>query len=182
MALNPPLEETPAEVRALLAPLRNDISVALYAHDNPFSVGGIIRVAHSFLVKEIFIIGTEPYYRKASMGMHHFEDIHPIRSEEDFLGIVKDRPIYAVEKERATRSLYDPIPFPKEVVFVFGSERWGLPNSMLDHAEEVLGIPMYGINNSFPVSVTTGMVLGEWGRRRYSEGSLVVGPRIDRNR
>ena len=172
MALVPPIDQSPDDVRSLLAPLRNPISIALFAHENAFSVGGIIRVAHSFLVREILIVGNEPYYPKASMGMHRFETIRLLDDDIAFFHETAGRPVWAVEKERATRSLYDPRPFPSDVVFLFGSERSGLPPHVLDRAEEVLGIPMYGVNNSFPVSVAVGMVLGEWGRRRYGSGSL----------
>ena len=173
LALSPPLEYSSEEVRALLSPLRNRLSVALYAHENAFSVGGIIRVAHSFLVREIFIIGTEPYYPKASMGMHHFEQVCVMRDEDAFLDATKGRPLWAVEREHATRGLYDPEPFADDVVFMFGSERQGLPPALLERADVVVGIPMYGINNSFPVSVAAGMVLAEWGRRFYRPGRLV---------
>ncbi|MCL2822385.1 MAG: TrmH family RNA methyltransferase [Polyangiaceae bacterium] len=173
MALYPPIEESADEVRAVLAPLRNSISVALFAHENAFSVGGIIRVAHSFLVREIIIIGTEPYYPKASMGMHRFESIRVFRDDEQFFEQVRGRLVWAVEKERATRSVFDPRPFPTDVVFLFGSERGGLPSAVLDRSDEVIGLPMYGVNNSFPVSVAVGMVLSEWGRRHYGAGLAV---------
>ena len=175
MALYPPLEQSHDEVRALLSPLRNAVSVALYAHENAFSVGGIIRVAHSFLVREILIVGTEPYYAKASMGMHHFENIRVLADEAALEEALEGRPLWAVEKERATRSLYARAPFPHDVVFLFGSERNGLPDRVVDRADEVIGIPMYGVNNSFPVSVAAGMVLAEWGRRFYSEGKVLSG-------
>lgn len=177
MALIPPIEESPELVRNVLAPLRNPLSVALFAHKNAFSVGGIIRVAHSFLVREIIIIGSEPYYAKASMGMHRFENIITLPDIDAFLRHTLSRPLWAVEKERATRSLYDPTPFPTDVVLLFGSERDGLPADIIDQADEVIGIPMYGVNNSFPVSVAAGMVLAEWGRRRYGPGSMIGGPR-----
>ena len=173
MALSPPIDQSIDEVRDLLAPLRNPVTVALFAHENPFSVGGIIRVAHSFLVREILIIGTDPYYPKASMGMHRYETIRVLADVDTFFHETAGRPVWAVEKERATRSLYDPRPFPPDVVLLFGSERGGLPPDVLDRSQEVIGIPMYGINNSFPVSVAVGMVLGEWGRRRYAAGTTL---------
>jgi len=56
------------------------------------------------------------------------------------------------------------------VVFVFGSERAGLSASFVARADEVIGIPMYGVNHSFPVAVAAGIVMHEWARRRYREG------------
>jgi len=172
VALFPPIEESPEAVRAMLEPLRNDLSVAIYNHQNPFSVGAIIRVAHSFLVREIFIIGQEPYYEKASMGMHRFECIRVMPDVDSFLDAIKGRPLWSVEKDDATRSLYAKGSYPRDIVFAFGSERAGLPPSLIEKSNEVLGIPMFGVNHSFPVSVASGMVLCDWARRRYEAGTI----------
>jgi tRNA G18 (ribose-2'-O)-methylase SpoU len=163
--LVPPLEMTPEEVRASLRPLRHKISIALDSFGNGFGVGACIRIAHSFLVSEIYIIGTEPYYEKASMGMHKYETIVRVPTAEAFLKACGMRPILALEKECATRTLYDPAPFPENAVFVFGSERQGLSPVILSAAKEVLAIPMYGVNHSLPVVATVAMTLSEWSRR-----------------
>lgn len=158
-----------------MAPLRNDLSIAIYNHQNPFSIGAIVRVAHSFLVREILILGNEPYYEKASMGMHRYETIRVCANEETLLQIVGSRPLWAVEKDHATCSLFGIASYPRDVVFLFGSERAGLPDSVLSRADQVVGIPMFGVNHSYPVSVAAGMVLCDWARRRYAPGTIVSG-------
>ncbi len=171
MALSSPIDEPPDEVRAALAPLRHDLSVAVHSCGNAFAVGAIIRVAHSFLVREIVIVGDAPYYAKASMGMEKYETLVRVPDDDAFFAHVKGRPVWAVEKDAARRSLYAPGPgrgFPEGVVFVFGSERTGLGEAFLARADEVVGIPMYGVNHSFPVAVAAGMVMAEWARRRYA--------------
>jgi tRNA G18 (ribose-2'-O)-methylase SpoU len=172
MALFPPLEASPDEVRAALAPLRNDLSIAIHSLGNPFAVGAIIRVAHSFLVREIIIVGSAPYYEKASMGMEKYETLVRVEDDDAFFAHVNGRPVWAVEKDGAKRELYGPQEFPRGVVFAFGSERAGLSDAFLTRADEVVGIPMYGVNHSFPVAVAAGMVMGEWARRRYAHQSL----------
>ena len=175
MALSAPIDMTNEQIRDTLAPVRSPVSIALYRHGNAFSVGGIIRVAHSYLVREIFLIGTEPYYEKASMGMHHYENIIQVPDDDAFLQAVDARPLWAVEKDHATVSLPHVRRFPEDVVFVFGSERFGLPESVVDASDEVIGIPMYGINNSFPVVVTSGVVLYAWASTYYP-GRLIPAP------
>lgn len=174
MALFPPIDDPPEVVRAALAPLRNDLSVAVHSCGNAFAVGAIIRVAHSFLVREVLIVGDAPYYEKASMGMEKYENVVRVADDEAFFEHVRGRPVWAVEKDAARRSLYGG-PFPAGVVFVLGSERGGLPPDFLARADEIVGIPMYGVNHSFPVAVAAGMVMGEWARRRYGGGALVSG-------
>ena len=173
MAIEAPIDESPDEVKRLLAPLRSGVSVALCHHGNPYSVGGIIRVAHSFLVREIFIIGAQPWYEKASMGMHRYETVHVVPSDSAFLDAVGDRPLWAVEKDHAAVSLFAVEEYPPNVVFVFGSERGGIGPAILSRATQVVGIPMYGINHSYPVVVTVGMVLCDWARHRFRDGTTV---------
>lgn len=174
MALPVPLDASAEDIRAVLAPLRNGVSVAVTSLGNAFAAGAIVRVAHSFLVREIVFVGTEPHYAKASMGMEKYESIVRVEDIDAFFAHAAGRPVYAIEKDHATRSLYDERPFPADVVFLFGSERFGLPIEAVERADAVVGIPMYGVNHSFPVAVAAGMVLGEWGRRRYLPGSVVV--------
>ena len=171
MALPIPLDAKAEDVREILAPLRNGLSVAVMSLGNAFAAGAIVRVAHSFLVREIVFIGTEPHYEKASMGMEKYESIVRVPDNDAFFEHAGGRPVFAIEKDHATRSLYDPRAFPEDVIFLFGSERFGLPLDAVSRCAAVVGVPMYGVNHSFPVAVAAGMVLGEWGRRRYAVGS-----------
>jgi tRNA G18 (ribose-2'-O)-methylase SpoU len=173
MALSPPLDATPDEVRRALAPLRGDFSIALHALGNGFAVGAIIRVAHSFLAREIFIVGDAPYYEKASMGMEKYETIVNVADDAALFARVAGRPVWAVEKDHARRSLYEVASFPRDVVFLFGSERGGLASETIARADDIVGIPMYGVNHSFPVTVAAGIVMSEWARRRFVEGATL---------
>ena len=37
-----------------------------------------------------------------------------------------------------------------------------------------MGIPMYGINHSYPIAIAAGIGMAEWARRRYEGGRTVV--------
>lgn len=169
MARVPSFELPIEERRALLDPLRIDMSVAVIRAKNPFNIGAIIRVAHSFLVREIFLVGSEPYYERASMGMQRYEKIVECPDEASFLAAVADRPLVSIERDQARITLWQ-APFPRDVVFLFGNEDDGVPPSLLAASSDVVAIPMYGINHSFPVAIAAGMVLCEWARRRDPRG------------
>lgn len=173
MALFPPLDASVAEVRETLRPLRNDFTVALHAAENPFAVGAVIRVAHSFLAREIVLIGEGSYYEKASMGMEKYETIVRVGSDEAFLEHVADRPLWAVEKDAATLNIHEVESFPPNVVLLFGSERFGIPRGLLARASVTIGIPIYGVNHSLPLAVAAGIAMNEWARRRYLPGSTI---------
>jgi tRNA G18 (ribose-2'-O)-methylase SpoU len=175
MALDPPLEASPDEVRELLLPIRNDFSVALVAPGNAFSIGAVIRVAHSYLAREVFVVGEGDFYPKGSMGMEKYETVRRVAGAAELVRAVRaqGRPLWAVEREAARRSVHAVERFPPGVVFVFGSERLGVPRELLEEADEVVGIPLYGVNNSLPVTVAAGIVMSEWARRRYRDGEIL---------
>ena len=168
MALVPALNASPEEVREALAPIRHPFSVAVHACGNGFAVGAIIRVAHNFLAREIVVVGDEPYYAKASMGMEKYETLVKVTDDDAFFAHAGARPVWAIEKDHARRSLYEARVFPDGVIFVFGSERAGLSAEFAARADDVLAIPIYGVNNSLPVAVAAGIVMGEWARARYA--------------
>jgi tRNA G18 (ribose-2'-O)-methylase SpoU len=171
MAKVAPFDLPTEAIKDELDALRVDMSVAICRAKNPFNVGAIIRVAHSFLVREIFLVGTEPYYERAAMGMRKYEHIVECPTEEDFLERVQGRPLVGVERDHARHTLWE-APMPRDLVFLLGSEDDGLSPTMLAACHDIVGIPMYGINHSYPVTVAAGMILCEWARRRDPRGKL----------
>jgi tRNA G18 (ribose-2'-O)-methylase SpoU len=167
----PPFGYSTEQIREELGKLRVPMSIAVVRAKNPFNVGAIIRVAHSFLVREIFLIGVEPFYEKAAMGMHKYENIVECSTIEEFLEKTRGRSLVGVERDHATTSLWEAA-LPDDSVLVLGSEDDGVPEAILRSCSEVLAIPMYGINHSFPVTVAAGIVLAEWARRRDPRGRL----------
>ena len=156
------------EIRDSLAGLRRPLSIAVLRARNPFNVGAIIRVAHSFLAREIILVGTEPYYERASMGMDRYETIVSLPDEAAFLEHVRarGRKLVVFEKEAARVDLWH-ADLPDDCVMLFGSETTGVPPELVAAADLVVGIPMYGINHSFPVTVAAGIAMAEWTRRHF---------------
>ncbi len=179
MAHVPPFELSRDDIRAELERIRHPMRVAVDRAKNPFNVGAIIRTAHSFLPREIVLIGTDPWYERAAMGMQRYENVVEIPSVEGFLARAEAErwKLVAFEKEHATVGLWD-AELPEDAVLVFGNEDTGVDPAILERAHEVVAIPMYGINHSYPISVAAGMGMCEWARRRYQGGRLVsVAPR-----
>lgn len=170
MAWKTPIDEDAQTIVEALAPLRNGISVAVTSLGNAFAAGAIIRVSHSFLVREIIFLGDAPLYEKASMGMEKYERVVRVADTEAFYAHAAGRPVWVLEREHASANLYAIEHIPDDVIFVFGSERFGVPEDLLARADRCIALPMYGVNNSFPVAISAGMVLAEWGRRRYAPG------------
>ena len=164
-AFEMPLEE----IRASLDRLRRPLSIAVLRARNPFNVGAIIRVAHSFLVREILLVGDERWYERGAMGMDRYENIVPLPTEADLLAHVRStgRKLIVFEKDAARVDLWH-ADLPEDCVMLFGSETAGVSDELLRAADLIVGIPMYGINHSFPVTVAAGIAMAEWTRRFYA--------------
>ena len=163
----PPFEMPVEDIRASLDKLRRPLSVAVLRARNPFNVGAIIRVAHSFLVREIILVGTEPYYERGAMGMDRYENIVTVATDADLIAHARGRKLVVFEKDAAKVDLWH-AELPEECVMVFGSEAHGVPDEIVRAADLVVGIPMYGINHSFPVTVAAGIAMAEWTRRHFA--------------
>ena len=171
MAYVPPFEIPRSEIRTELNRIRHPFRIAIDRAKNPFNIGSIIRTAHSFLVKEIILIGTEPWYERAAMGMQRYENILELPTERSFLDLVKenDWPLIAFEKDHAEKGMWE-ADFPEDAVLVFGNEDDGCSAGILEAADQVLAIPMFGINHSYPISVAAGIAMAEWARKYYEKG------------
>lgn len=166
MAYVPPLGLPLEEIRAELDRLRHPLRIAVRRAKNPFNIGAIIRTAHSFMVREIVLIGGERWYERAAMGMQRYEHIREVESEEVFVAIAKAEGwhLSVLEKDDANVSLWNAA-LPRDACLVVGNEDEGVGPEILAAASEVIAIPMYGINHSYPMTVASGIALAEWARR-----------------
>ena len=75
---------------------------------NPFNVGAIIRMAHSFLVKEIVLVGDERFYERAAMGMDALRERGAAAHGRGAgrLGARAGAAAWAFEREHATVDLW----------------------------------------------------------------------------
>jgi tRNA G18 (ribose-2'-O)-methylase SpoU len=166
-AFDLPLEE----IRRSLEPLRRPLSIAVLRSNNPFNVGAIIRTAHSFLVREIVLVGDEPYYERAAMGMQRYENLVELPNEAALIPWARERGLHIAvfEREQAQVNLWKAA-LPEQCLLVFGSEKHSVPEELAKAADEVVAIPMAGINNSYPVTVAAGIAMAEWTRRHFPGG------------
>lgn len=177
MAKVPPFRMPLSEIKDELERIRHPFRIAIRRSKNAFNVGAIIRTAHSFLAKEILLVGDEDWYRRAAMGMQRYENVVEIASEAEFVARAKAEGWFlsVLEKDHdRTVGLWD-ARLPEECVLVIGNEEEGVGEEILAAADEVVAIPMFGINHSYPMTVAAGMAMCEWARRRYAgEGRVLV--------
>jgi tRNA G18 (ribose-2'-O)-methylase SpoU len=176
MAEVKPLRLPLDQVRAELDRIRHPFRIVIERAKNPFNIGAIIRTAHSFLAKEIVLVGTEPWYERAAMGMHRYEHVVEIASTVELLERAEREgwKLIAFEKDHAQVGLWE-AELPEDAVLVFGNEDAGISPDILAAAHAVVSIPMFGVNHSYPITVAAGIAMAEWARRYYRGGRVVVG-------
>jgi len=150
------------QLREQLAPKRFPVSVAIYGTENYFNLGAIVRVAHGFLCKELIAIDCPSYYRKAAMGCNKWEDIVNV-SLQEFLEQYNARPIISFERraDLESKSLYE-FKYPQNPILVFGSEKHGVPDSLLNASQSVVTIPMYGLINDMNLANAVSIAIYDW--------------------
>ena len=173
MTAKPLIDDLPKEfIQETLDEARLPVEIAVFGLDNGFNIGGIIRTAHSFLVKKIHFIKVDWFYEKAALSTLRWEKKNIVRwdSEEAFLAHVaaSGSPLIACEKRsNLTTEDIRTFIYPENPILLFGSEKYGVPDSLIEKSNHIISIPMLGLSNDFNVSVAFGMVIYDW-YRKYS--------------
>lgn len=134
-----------------------------------YNVGAIFRLADAVAAEKVILCGqteTPPHTRikKASINTTEWvvwsyaqtavEAIHELKAQNPKLK--------TIAIEQSTKSIaYDKADYAFPVAFVVGHESEGVSKDVLDIADQIVEIPMWGVNKSLNVMVSLGIVLYE---------------------
>jgi tRNA G18 (ribose-2'-O)-methylase SpoU len=141
-------------------------SVAMVNIEGDFNLSTMIRNANFFGFSSVHYIGKKKWDKRGSVGTHHYTPLYYHKDEQSFISQCSARTIIAVENnipEYAHKIVnlfdykYDNIIEP---IFLFGEENKGLSDTILDRADIIITIPVYGSVRSLNVGTTSGIVMG----------------------
>lgn len=146
---------------------KNPVYIILDNVMDTYNIGAIFRLADAVAAEKVYLCGqteTPPNSRikKASINTtewvewEYFESA--VKAIEELRGIVPDITIYAVEQDKNSRP-YDSIDYSFPLALVIGHESDGVSKESLDIADQIVEIPMWGVNKSLNVMVSLGIVL-----------------------
>lgn len=145
---------------------RKDIYFILEDIFDTYNIGGFFRLADAVAAKKVFLCGkTEtppnPKIKKSSIGTYKFtpwEYAENVEQAITELKKVKGLKVVAVEQHKKSID-YRKANYKLPIAFVFGSEVHGLSKKGAKMSDEIIEIPMYGINKSLNVMVAAGIVV-----------------------
>ena len=157
---------TKEEVRGIK---RNPIYLVLDNVLDTYNIGSIFRLADAVAAEKVILCGetlTPPNSRikKASINTWGWVEWSYAPSAIEAIAQVKSQKskvkIIAVEQDRRSKPFYQThYEFP--VAIVVGNETHGVSKEVLDMADMIVELPMWGVNKSLNVMVSCGIILYE---------------------
>ncbi len=148
---------------------RNPVYIILDSVLDTYNVGAIFRLADAVAAKKIFLCGqteTPPHTRikKASVNTTEWVTWSYAPTAVDAIRELKSQnskiKIFAIEQ--SSKSVpYDKVQYQFPLALVVGHESEGVSKDVLKIADQIVEIPMWGVNKSLNVMVSLGIVLYE---------------------
>lgn len=155
------------EILAALDEVSRPVEVAIWGSENHFNFGSSIRTCHNFLARRLWGIDLaheKPYYKKAAMtALQYYKASIALCSSERFLDQTKGRNIVAFERrEDIDGQDLRRFSYPDNPILLFGSEKFGIPDNLLERANHVVTIPNDGLVLDLNVATAVGIGLYDW--------------------
>jgi tRNA G18 (ribose-2'-O)-methylase SpoU len=174
--------ETRFQVRSFDSPLapedfrnipRCPVTVVLDDLRSAFNVGSIFRTADCGLVEKIITCGITAHppnlkLEKTALGTPPFVPWEHRETAAGAVAELKSRGVRVVAMETTNRSrtLWE-TRFPLPVCLVLGNEALGVSAPVLDAADDLVEIPMFGFKNSINVAAAFAIALYEIQRQHW---------------
>lgn len=136
------------------------------------NTSAVMRTCDVFGVQQLHVVEQRWGKRidtEIAMGAQKWVDIHRHQQIEDALAAVKAQGyrVVATTPHAPEHSLAD-FDITKPAAFFFGTERSGLSDVVMEQADELLTIPMYGFTESLNISVSAAILLQQVASRLRS--------------
>lgn len=148
---------------------RQELYIVLDNVLDTYNVGAIFRLADATGVKKVYLCGTtetppNSRIKKASVNTWQWVDWEykekTLDAIEDLKKKVPSIKIIAVEQDEKSIP-YDEAEYRLPLALVVGNETYGTDKEVLRKVDEIVELPMHGVNISLNVMVSLGIVLYE---------------------
>lgn len=146
---------------------KQEIYIVLDNVLDTYNVGSIFRLADAVAARKVYLCGgTEippnPRIKKASINTTQWVDWEYAESAVSAIKKLKsqDKNLQVVAVEQSTKSVpFDTFEYTQPICLVVGNETAGVSKKVIEIADGIVEIPMFGVNKSLNVMVSLGIVL-----------------------
>lgn len=146
---------------------RNDIYIVLDNVLDTYNVGAIFRLADAVAAKKVYLCGgtdipPNPRIKKASINTTEWVEWEYSASAREAISKLKTKnsKLQIVAVEQSGKSIrFDKLEYKLPICLVVGNETYGVSKEVLDMADTIVEIPLFGVNRSLNVMVSLAVVL-----------------------
>lgn len=149
---------------------RTELEIAIENVEHDFNIGSIVRTANSFNVSKVHIIGRKKYNRRGAMCTDKYLKIVHHASIEEFLKTQEGRELVAIENNTPRAKTLHTKRFIEKTTLIFGSEKNGISQELLEEAADVRYIESFGSTRSVNVGAAAAIAMYEWTRQNLFAG------------
>ncbi len=174
----PEKEITPerlARLEEVLAKRQKGLTLVLSNIHDPHNVSAIYRSCDAFGVPEVHLYYTDTAFpslsRRSSGSARKWVDTVRHRSLDDLATALRSQNMQILSTSCSPRAkALDAYDFTRPTAVIMGNEHSGVSEEVLRIVDGELYIPMYGMIQSFNVSVAAAIILAEAARQRKQAG------------
>lgn len=137
------------------------------------NIGSVFRTADAFLIEGIAlcgVCGTPPNkeIEKTALGATTSVEWWYYKTTLEAINTLKQQGYYIVSIEQTKNKIWlqNFDNSDKKLALVFGNEVYGVDQEIINQSDEVVEIPQLGTKHSFNISVSVGIVLWEFTRKK----------------
>lgn len=163
-----------ARLRDVLDRRQPDLTVITHFVHKQRNTSAILRNCDAVGIMRLHAVAAREDYRAfrgTAMGSHNWVEMVRHDSLEAAVGAVRARgmQVLAAHPADAARDFRD-VDYTRPTALLLGTERAGLDDGALAGADACIKIPMFGMVDSYNVSVAAGIILMEAGQQRERAG------------
>ena len=168
-------ERLRARIEQVLRHRQKDLTLVLANIHDPHNVSAIYRSCDAFGVASVHLYYTTCAFpalsKKTSASARKWVDTVRHDDRESLFAALRARPcqVLATSCTPSARPVGD-YDFTKPTAIIMGNEHAGVPEELIPHVDGEVYIPMFGMIQSFNVSVAAALMLAEASRQRREAG------------
>ncbi|MCH9630858.1 MAG: tRNA (guanosine(18)-2'-O)-methyltransferase [Chlamydiia bacterium] len=164
-------ENKKAKIDQILSTRLSSIHIAMESPSNIHNALATVRSAEAFSIYNMHVIAPENEDRKrrgrkTTQGAYRWVNVQHHKTRSSYAKTMKEKEMLLVGADVKGELLLEDVPVDKPLCLIFGNEERGLSDEMLSYCDLTYKIPMYGMIESFNVSVSAAISLYELTRKK----------------